>query len=279
MKNLGVYIVTLITLILFTTPPLCLAEEPLKLGVHPYLSASELYKRFKPLADYLSEKIGRDITVEISKNYQEHIDRIGKDELDIAYMGPAPYVNLTDIYGQKPILAVLEIKGKTTFQGVIIAHESSPVEKLSDLIGGSFAFGDPKSTMSHIVPRYMLKKAGVTVDLLKTHEFLHSHDNVALGVLMKDFDAGAVKEEAYWKYRERGLKALAFSPKISEHLFVASAKLPEEQVEAIREAMLGISGVKGGADILSSIKSTVTALVEAEDKDYDNLREIFANYK
>jgi phosphonate transport system substrate-binding protein len=140
--------------------------------------------------------------------------------------------------------------------------------------GKSFAFGDPDSTMSHLVPRYMLLEAGIDVEDLSHYDFLASHHNVALGVLVGEFLAGAVKEEVFYEYEERGLKALAWTPELSEHLFVASRKLPAETVEDLREALLGLADEPGGDEVMNSIKLGVTAFVPAADIDYDNLREI-----
>jgi phosphonate transport system substrate-binding protein len=253
--------------------------ETLTLGVHPYLPATEIVKRFTPLAEYLKKKTGLPVEVKISKDYRHHIDLIGQNGLDIAYMGPASYVTVVDTYGKKPILARLEIGGFPTFQGVIIVREDCPCSTLADLAGKRFAFGDPDSTMSHLVPRYMLWEAGVGVEKLEGYEFLFSHHNVALGVLVGDFHAGAVKEEVFDEYEPRGLKALAWTPEISEHVFVASSALPKETVATLREALLGLKNDREGKAVMSSIKGTVTALVPARDKDYENLRKILRALK
>ncbi len=252
------------------------AAEPLKLGIHPYLPATELVERFTPLAEYLEEKIGRPVEVIISKDYAYHIDLIGNDELDIAYMGPASYVKLVEKYGKKPLLARLEVGGLPMFQGVIITRKDCACKSLSDLAGMSFAFGDPDSTMSHLVPRYMLIEAGIGLDKLGGYEFLKSHHNVALGVLMGQFQAGAVKEEVFYEYKERGLKALAWTPEISEHVFVTSNKLSARTIEALREAMLDLKNEPVGKAVMSSLKQDVTALVPASDSDYENLRKILS---
>lgn len=68
------------------------------------------------------------------------------------------------------------------------------------------AFGDPESTMSHLVPRFMLWRVGVTGEVLADYQFLSNHTNVALGVLVGDFDAGAVKEEVFYEFEPKGLK-------------------------------------------------------------------------
>ncbi len=279
--NRRVYIVNLTTyifalLFFVSTSPGMAAEtqEPLLLGVHPYLAASDLYKRFSPLARYLSKEIGRPINIKIAKDYKEHIDEIGQDKLDIAYMGPASYVRLVDAYGKKHNLARLEINGKPTFQGIFIIRKESRMSRLEDLAGKRFAFGDPNSTMSHLVPRFMMREEGVSVDKLGGYAHLSNHHNVAMGVIAGDFDSGAVKEEIFYQYEKRGLKVLARTTPISEHIFVASNKLPQETVKKLREALYKLKDSKEGKTIMTAIKKNMTNMVPASDEDYDNLRNI-----
>ena len=248
------------------------ANDELLLGVHPYKSATTLQKTFAPLAEYLSRATGQPVRIVISKNYQQHITQIGEDKLDIAFMGPVSYVRLVDKYGPKPILARLEINGSPTFQGHIISRAAGPIKTIGDIKGKTFAFGDPESTMSHLVPRYMLWKAGISTEDLAGFDFLGNHDNVALAVLSGKYDAGAVKEAVFHKYESRGLHSVEATPKLSEHLFVARADMPKETLERLREAMLTLHQQADGMKILHAIKKTMTRLVPAQYSDYDNLR-------
>ncbi len=255
------------------------AEDSLIFAVHPYLPATELVKRYTPLMEYLGRKLNQPVQLQISKDYQDHIDKIGRDEVDIAYMGPASYVKVVKHYGTKPILARLEINGKPFFQGIIIIREDSSISKLADLSGKSFAFGDPNSTMSHLVPRYMLWENAVKIEKLADHAFLDTHNNVALAVLAGDYDAGAVKEAVFYKYQTRGLKVLEKTPEISEHLFIARKNLQSAKIKALREALYGLNKDEQGGTIMSAIKKTMTGMVPANDKDYNNLRTILNTLK
>lgn len=255
------------------------APKPLILAIHPYLPATEVATRFGPFARYLEKRTGHPVKIQVSPDYASHIDAVGRDQVDIAYMGPGPYVRMVESYGAKPILARLEVRGKPTFHGYIVKGPGSPLETLSDLRGKRFAFGDPASTMSHLVPRSMLIEAGIRTRDLESHEFLDSHRNVALGVLAGDFDAGAVKEEVYHAYRKRGLEALAETPAISEHMFVATGRLSSPTIDKLREAHLALAATPKGPGILARIKKTVTALVPATDEDYANLRRIMTILK
>ncbi|RJR21193.1 MAG: phosphate/phosphite/phosphonate ABC transporter substrate-binding protein [Nitrospiraceae bacterium] len=246
---------------------------PMIFAVHPYLPATEIIEKFGPLARYLSKELGRQVIIDISLDYQNHIERTGRDNIDIAYMGPASYVKMVGEYGRKTILARQAINGKPTFQGVIIVRKESPLHALKDLAGKRFAFGDPESTMSHLVPRYMLLKGGVTIDRLGGHAFLENHHNVALGVLAGDFHAGAVKEEVFDAYDERGLRELARTPYIPDHVFVATKRVSAEEGRNVRDALYLLMKNEEGRKILDAVKTSM-GLVPGEDSDYDDLREM-----
>lgn len=258
---------------------LCLAAKPataagvaLVLAVPPYLPAAEIHKRFGPLASYMAVELGRPVSVRVGQDYSAHIAAIGEDRVDIAFMGPASYVMTVDRHGRKPLLARFEVNGQAQLHGAVVVRRDSPLKGLADLKGKRFAFGDPQSTTSHVVPRYMLEQAGVPLDALGDHAFLGAHENVALAVLAGDFDAGAVKQETLEKFAPRGLRALAMTPGVADYLFVTRSDLPPADVERLRRALLRLKDRPGGKAILEGLHRGMTALIAAEDADYDTLR-------
>lgn len=272
--RLAAFLVFVFFPLLFSSTENVHAQEPLTFSILPYRIERDLRASFTPLANYLSKKIGQPIKVVITRSYEEQIDKMGKGKLDLAFMGPSTYIKMVDRYGKKSILGRLETNGKPTYHGVIFVAKNSPIGSLADLRGKRFAFGDPNSTMSHLVPEYLLWKAGVTVEQLGTHTFLGKHDNVALGVLSGDFDAGAVKEDVFLQYEKRGLKMLVRTAEFSDHLFVAGNKLPEKTVQALRKALSDLKNDNEGRAILSRVREGVTGIVPAHDNDYDSLREV-----
>lgn len=248
------------------------AARDLILAVHPYLSYSALQLRFEPLARYLSAGLGRTVKVRIGRDYEEHIDEIGADRVDIAYMGPVSYVRLVQRYGAKPLLARLERRGRATLEGHIVVRDDSALQALNDLRGHSFAFGDPESTMSSVVPQAVLADAGIRPNDLRRVMRFHGHSNVALAVLSGQMDAGAVKAEVYQDFARLGLRSLVQLPGVSEHLFVARADMPPAEVERLRDLLLNLAQAPGGPEVLKAIHPDATGLVPVSDADYDNLR-------
>jgi len=255
------------------------ASEQLTLGIHPYKSPKKLLKIYQPLVTIIEKKIKRPVKLVIAKDYATHIHQVGNNQLDIAYMGPASYVQMVKQFGEKKLLARQAINNKPTFQGKIIVLQNSPINTLSELASKRFAFGDPNSTMSHLVPRYMLISSGITANKLNKIDFLGSHDNVALGVLTGDYDAGAVKEAVYYKYKSRGIKALATTPALSEHVFVAGNHLSDKLSNSIKHILLNLKNSNDGRSAMKKIKKKMTAMLPVKDSDYDNLREILGTLK
>lgn len=249
-------------------------QKPLILAVHPYLPKDEIITRYKPLADYIARAVGRPVEVRVGRDYEEHIEAIGTDKVDIAYMGPVPYVKLVAQYGKKPLLARQEIDDQPLLKGEIIVRQDSPLHTLAELKGKRFAFADANSTMGSVLPQKMLAQAGIPLTGLAGYKFIEGHENVAMAVLGGDYDAGAVKEETFQKYAPKGLRALAHLPEVYDHVFVTSARLPAVLVESLRSLLLKLNDSPEGRAIMASIHPHMTALVSPQDSEYDKLRAV-----
>jgi len=248
--------------------------SPLLFGVIPYRSPKDLKGMFTPLSDYLAGKIGRPVKLVVSASIQENIDSLAGGKADFVLTGPVPYIKMVRKYGKTTILGRVETNGRPVFRGVIFTAGNSPARGLPDLAGKRFAFLDRNSTMGYLVPAYMLLKSGVALDKLGKHAFLRTQDNILLGVLSGDFDAGALMENIYLRYEERGLKRLATTPEYSGHLLVAGGKRPAETALALRTALLELKNSAEGRAVLKSIGDGVTGIVPGNDGDYDDMREV-----
>jgi len=267
----------LLALFLFIQP--IAYAETLVLGVYPYLNISEVLQRFDPLANYLSSALNLPVEISVSHDYAEHIELVGKDFLDIAYLGPVSYVTILEKYKPKVLLGRIEVNGSINYRGAIIIRKNSPIQSLIDLKGKTFAFGDPKSTMSHIVPHYMLLNAGVEDKDLAAYKFLGNHESVALSVLLGQYDAGAVKTSVAKKYvQNNNLKILEWTPYVSEHVFVMKPNLEAKLQSKIQQSFSALAKPEN-LPILTNIKSSITGFVEAKENNYKNLREMLATLR
>lgn len=274
-RLLKILLMLIVSLVSSASPQAWAADNSLILAVHPYLSEAEIQSRFGPLAAHLAKELGRPVSVRVGTDYAEHEAAIGNDRVDIAFLGPAPYIQVVKKFGAKPLLGRFQVNGKPNLFGVIAVRNDSGAKTLADLKGARIAFGDPESTMSYLVPRYMLMQAGVPNGAARS-SFLGAHKNVAIGVLTGDFDAGAVKKEVFDEFAAKGLRALAVTPGVPDHLFVTRANMPAADVERLRAALLRLKDQPDGPAILGKMHKGLTALIPAADSDYAELRRMLA---
>ncbi len=258
-------------LIYLTFTALLFAQKTLTLAVHPYLEKTELIERFTPLKNYLEKETGIKIKLKISNNYLVHIDSIGKGGTDIAFIGPEGYVTLTNIYGMPRIIGRIITDHTPYFKGLIIARKGSHIKDLKCLKKKSVAFVSRESAMGFVAPLYELLNKKISLNDFCCYDFLGSHTNVALAVLAGDFDAGMVKEETFSKYKSKGLKKIAETMRIYEHLFIARKNLDARIFEKIKRAFFKLNR-PDLIGILKKIKKNITGLESAKDADYDSLR-------
>jgi len=246
----------------------------LKLGFMPYLTAQQILGKYQPLADYLSRELGVDVVIDVAKDYSEHLEKTGKDMLDISFLGGSPYVEISEEYGAKPLLVRYEFDGRPSFRSVIFTAGDRTINDVKDLKGKSVVFGSPKSTLSTQVPYYMLMEAGLKKEDIKKISFLNNHENVIYSVLLGEYTAGAVAEEIYNENKHQGIKAIGYSPYLSTHVFVTRSDMEPDIINNIKKSLLKLKTLPEGEEILKSISPTLTGFVEVKDSDYDLLRKI-----
>lgn len=266
-KNILILITVLTGFILWVHP--AHAQQQLVFGSHPFAAPDVLAKMFTPLIQYLEKEIGAKITFRSAKDYESALNAIVQGEIDISYLGPSLYAVISEKYPDKiRLLATALNNGQPTFKGVIVAKSGSTVNSLADLKGKKFAFGDPESTLSCYMPANMLIQAGVFDSL--EYKFLGSHDNVAKAVLNGYFDAGGLKPDVAQAYVTQGLKIIAESEPVYEHVIVANTKVNEETAKKIQAALINLKDT----NILTAITKSTTGFVSSKPTDYDNLRQM-----
>lgn len=237
-------------------------------GVHPFKKPSKTYLMFLPLVESLSKKLNRDIKLVIGKNYKDIIHKHHMGQVHFGYFGPASYAVTSKDTKLFPLARIM-MNGRGAFKGVIVARTDSPINNIEDIRGRRFAFGDKESTLSHYIPHYMLMQNDISLKDLSKYSFTGNHDNVALNVLNGQYDAGGLKPQVARHYLDKGLKIVAQSEWVPEHLFAANQHMDSDTRKQIQAALL-----RTELKTLQAIKSSITGIELASDSDYNQLRKI-----
>lgn len=188
--------------------------QEITFGVYTSDKASVMYKKFKPILNYLEDDAKKqgytiNIKLKIYPSYKGALEGVVKGEYDFARFGPASYILASEQNPNIKLLAMEHKKGKKVFNGAFITKKDSNIQTLKDLVGKSFAFGNSQSTIGRYLAQAELLNSGLTHKSFKKYDYLGRHDKVALAVANGDYDAGVVKESTLKKYKDRGLKVVA----------------------------------------------------------------------
>jgi phosphonate transport system substrate-binding protein len=253
------------------------ASGVLRLGIVPLESPAVMFRRFAPLAEHLGSVLKRRIDLKVAVDFAGAIEDLGKGETQFCFMTPSTYIEAHKKFGARVLVKLLR-EGKPFQHSVIVTGAGSGIRSVADIRGHSFAFGDPHSTSSHIVPRAMLLEEGIDVKDLLYFNYLGHHDDVAKAVLNGDFDAGGIMESTAEKFRESGLESLKYSGEIPEFNICVSPEFdPGLQAELSRALISIESETPEGDRLLKAINETYTGFTEAADADYDVVRKMMSD--
>jgi phosphonate transport system substrate-binding protein len=212
-------------------------DTPLRLGVVSSYNPRLMFVKYQPLVDYLSERTERRWELAVSKSYEDAVDELCTRRVALAYLGPLSYVRAHDHCGAEP-LAQLRKSGGDVFYADVLVRADSPFERLEDLAGQRFGFGDVLSASSHLVPRAMLQEAGLEPGRDVQCLYFDQHERAAHAVLMGEAEACGVRDLVGEAFLHRGLRRLARSGPIPAHPFVVTPDCPAPLRRALVAALL-----------------------------------------
>lgn len=228
----------------------------------------EMIKRMTPLTDYLSRQTGYTVHFRPSPNMDTAVKDLGSNAVQISYMTPIAYVTARDQYQAVPLVTPLT-HGKNTFHLLVVVRRDSPYNKLEDLKGKRFAFGDPKAYLQPAV----LLEGGMRKQDFSEVAYLKHYDNIAKAVLLNDFDGGIMKDTVYEKFAAQGLRVVHTSPPLSSYVFAANGKLDVKIQEKLKQALLSLNNdTPESRMVLKALDQGYDGFKVINDKDYDGER-------
>ena len=245
----------------------------LKVALLPDENAATVIKNNEPLKRYLEKALGREVELVVTTDYSSMIEAMRHGRIDLGYFGPLSYVLARQKCQIEPFAAMIH-KGSTTYQAVLIASASSGVTSLRGAAGKDVAFGDPASTSSHLIPKYLLATAGLKAGESYREHFVGSHDAVALAVQSGHAQVGGLSKPIFESLVGRGMidpakvKVLAESSPYPQYPWTMRSDLAPALKEQIREAFLGLRD----PGVLKPFKADGFGPIT--DKDYDLIREL-----
>ncbi|MBL8518978.1 MAG: phosphate/phosphite/phosphonate ABC transporter substrate-binding protein [Betaproteobacteria bacterium] len=145
---------------------------------------------YKPLADYLAKKLGREVKLYTVDSWEGLAKSLAAGETDIALMGPWGYVLANHQAGAEAVSTIL-YEGKPEYFAIMITHPKSGINKIEDMKGRTFAFGDKGSTSGYLIPFHEFQKRGIDPEKFFSKVLHTKHQAIETQVTRGELDAGA----------------------------------------------------------------------------------------
>ncbi|MDD5388835.1 MAG: PhnD/SsuA/transferrin family substrate-binding protein [Gallionellaceae bacterium] len=173
--------------------------QDVRLGVLSFRSIEHTTAQWKPLADYLSQRIPGYRFRVVPLYYPDLDQAVARHELDMVLTNPEHYVLLRSRYGLTAQATLMPMAGDfpvSQFGGVIVVRADRPdLKTFSDLKGKRIASPSEESLGGYLMQRWALLHEGVDImsDIRDLQFTGMPHDRVVFDVLAGHADAGFVR--------------------------------------------------------------------------------------
>jgi phosphonate transport system substrate-binding protein len=252
--------------------------ETIRFAPLPMENRETVVKQYRPMVLYLEKALNVTIEFVFTDNYADIINNFAKGQIDLAYLGPLPYVELrTKDDKAEPLVHFNEASGKPMYTCAIVTLADSPL-KLQGLKNSRIGLTQPLSTCGYLSVNGLLQEQGSRLEDNR-YTYLDKHDTVALAVVRGEYDAGGLKTAIGKKYSHMGLKIVAeTAPMPSFGLVGNQATMSSTTMQNLREALTRLDPATADKEMLAAWGENIRyGAVAASDKDYDVVRKFKGN--
>ena len=218
-------------------------------GVTYQATPKEVRDKFAPLADVIARATGRKVRTVLVPAYNDVREGLARHEYDVAFIHPA-HVSMAEIKAGR-YKAVAWTSGFTEYIVSLLVAKDSPLKTVEDLKGRTLVTPDPDS-ITAVMVRAMFRGEKLTATDAKepTPSTLRVittryQDAVPFYIDHGFAQAGATAANAVVKgWTEKGGKVLYRSRPVPIKQIIVSAKMPADEQQKIRDALLNLRDPK-----------------------------------
>ncbi len=249
----------------------------------PDENTTELREKFDPVAAYLSEKLGVEVTYQPTSSYSASVEAFKNGDVQLAWFGGLTGVQARAVVSGAHAIAqgVVDPEYKSYF----IANASTGLERsdaFPDLAGKKFTFGSEQSTSGRLMPEHFIREnTGQSPEEYfgGPNHYSGAHDATAKLVEAGTFDAGALSYKAYDELVSEGkidpdvARIVWVTPTYPDYNWTAHPILEERFgagfTNKVQEALLAMEDPK-----LLAAMTRPEGLIPAEDADFQRIHDL-----
>ena len=138
------------------------APERLVLGMVPFHESDRLIRSLDPLAEMLSERLGRPVSATVATAPEALVEGLRSRKVDIGIFGPFALV-LAEQRAEAIVILNSIRNGRDSYRAQFIVRADSGIESLADLKGKVWAVPGLTSTSGYLFPALPWRRQASTV--------------------------------------------------------------------------------------------------------------------
>jgi phosphonate transport system substrate-binding protein len=232
----------------------------LVIALLPERNVFEQKKKYLPLQNYLSEKLGISVYFKLLDNYDHIFAELLDRKVDGGFWGSMNGA-IAQLRGGVEMLArpVWEDNTSTYWSYIYTRKGSIITADPGTWSGKSIAFVNMATTAGFLYPMSLLRQAGITADpgeYFSRAIFSGSHDASIMAVFQGEVDMGASKNTIYQEYVDRhpevreGLVIIATSPHVPSNGLGVRPDLSDNLKKSLREVLISMKDDEEGRSVL-----------------------------
>lgn len=251
--------------------------EQLRLAVSDVEGAEELESDYGAFRDALSETLELPVELVPVDNHIAAVPALQSNQLDMVFAGPSEYLVLNARAQARPVVAVT----RPDYYTVFLVRADSELNSLEDLEGKTIGIRTEGATASHIGSTKLLEDVGLSSDVDYNVKVVGKEGFEQL--LNGEIDALADSNSRITRYiSEAGtagndVRVLVQGSPLPNDVFVFRSNVSPDFLDDVQERML-----ENQTELLAAITSapanqkfTESTFVEAQDQDYNRVREMY----
>ncbi|MDZ4774218.1 MAG: putative selenate ABC transporter substrate-binding protein [Planctomycetota bacterium] len=262
-------------------------KKPLRFSGIPNQNTTELEAKYKPLAGYLTTKLGVPVEYVPSADYNASVDAFKNGDLLLCWFG-----GYTGVQARAAVSGARAIAcgpRDMKFRSYFVANKNAGLKHGLDfpmaLKGKKFTFGSASSTSGRLMPEYFIRRETKLSpkDFFGAEpSFTKGHDQTLELVAAGTFDAGVVDYTVYDKrVKEKKVdpelvQVIWESPEFFDYQFTAHPALDTTYGPGFTDRLQAVLVSMKGADLelLSAMDRQEGGLIACKNEDFETLRKL-----
>lgn len=209
--------------------PAVTTRQTLKIGVAEGKGKQTAADSFAPFLKQMNTSPKYAFEMVVFEDGEKQYAALRNGEVDLAFLGPAPYVKAHHEFKAEPVVAEAG-----DLRSMLVVAKSSPIHSVAALRGKTLALGYEGSTTTHLLPMLLLSKHHLKSEDMSRVTFVGDQTKkIVEAILDGTAVAGGISETLYAAHKDE-LRVLETSEPLPGALMVAHPKVGANVIKDLR---------------------------------------------